>query len=207
MTVASQIFEYAGSLFDVVGVSRLPGGDSLLILGLESTPERNLDEFGHSGGSFQMYGFEKHVGPRLESLLDFIHGKGFAAEPVGRYGYPLKGEINLKEEAIRAGLGKRGKSTVVLHPKYGPRLRFMAVRTDAPLEPLVGPVLTDEENPVCSQCSICIDACPVNALEPYCMPDPSICLSNISPVTEDGHSILCDICLHQCPAAKDRLVF
>ena len=203
MTVTSQIVDYAGSLFDVVGVSRLSGGDSLLILGLESTPERNLDEFGHSGGSFQMYGFEKHVGPRLESLLDFIHGKGFSAEPVGRYGYPLKGEINLKEEAIRAGLGKRGKSTVVLHPKYGPRLRFMAVRTDAPLELLVSPALTDEENPVCKQCSICIDACPVNALEPYRMPDPSICLSNITPVTEDGRSVLCDICLHQCPAAKE----
>ncbi len=203
MTVASQIVDKAGSLFDVIGVSRLSSGDSLLILGLESTPERNLDEFGHLDGNFQMYGFEKHVKPRLESLLDFIHGKGFSAEPVGRYGYPLKGEINLKEQAIRAGLGKRGKSTVVLHPKYGPRLRFMAVRTDAPLEPLMGPALADEENPVCYQCSICIDACPVNALEPYRMPDASICLSNITPITEDGRSVLCDICLHLCPAAKE----
>jgi epoxyqueuosine reductase QueG len=203
VTAASQIVDKAGSLFDVVGVTQLSSGDSLLILGLESTPERNLDEFGHLDGNFQMYGFEKHVKPRLESLLDFIHGKGFSAEPVGRYGYPLKGEINLKEHAIRAGLGKRGKSTIVLHPKYGPRLRFMAVKTDAPLKPLMGPALADEENPVCRQCSICIDACPVNALEPYRMPDASICLSNISPVTEDGRSVLCDICLHLCPAAKE----
>ncbi len=204
MSVASQIANKTSSLFDVVGVSRLSSGDSMLILGLESTPERNLDEFGHLGGNFQMYGFEKHVGPRLESLLDFIRGRGFSAEPVGRYGYPLKGEINLKNEAIRTGLGKRGKSTVVLHPKYGPRLRFMAVRTDAPLEPLITPVLADEENPVCNQCSLCIDACPVNALEPYRMPDTSLCPSNITPVTEDGRSILCDICLHLCPAAKER---
>jgi len=203
MTVASQIVEKAGSLFDVVGVSRLSRGESLLILGLESTPERNLDEFGHVGGNFQMHGFEKHVKPRLESLLNFIHGRGFSAEPVGRYGYPLRGEVNLKREAIRLGLGKRGKSTVVLHPKYGPRLRFMAVRTDAPLEP-VSSVQADEENPVCRQCSICIDACPVNALEPYRMPDASICLSNITPVTEDGRSILCDICLHLCPAGKEE---
>ena len=192
MTVASQIVEKAGSLFDVVGVSRLSRGESLLILGLESTPERNLDEFGHVGGNFQMHGFEKHVKPRLESLLNFIHGRGFSAEPVGRYGYPLRGEVNLKREAIRLGLGKRGKSTVVLHPKYGPRLRFMAVRTDAPLEP-VSSVQADEENPVCRQCSICIDACPVNALEPYRMPDASICLSNITPVTEDGRLSLIHI--------------
>ena len=203
MTAVQQIVEYASSLFDVAGASRLSGSDSLLILGLESTPERDLDEFGHSGGGFQMYGFEKHVAPRLESLLDFIHSRGFSAEPVGRYGYPLKGEINLKEKAIQAGLGRRGKSTVVLHPRYGPRLRFMAVRTDAPLEPSVRTPLPDEENPVCEWCSICIDACPVNALEPYRMPDTSICLSNITPVTEDGRSVLCDICLHQCPAGKE----
>ncbi len=204
MTIAQQIVEHAGSLFDVAGVSRLSSSDNLLIMGLESTAECNLDEFGHLDGEFQMYGFEKHIGPRLESMLNFIRGKGFSTEPIGRYGYPLKGEVNLKTEAVRAGLGKRGKSTVVLHPEYGPRLRFMAIRTDAPLEPLIGPAFADEENPVCNGCSICIDVCPTNALEPYHMPDASLCLSNITPVTEDGRSILCDKCLHLCPAANTR---
>ncbi len=203
MNVTQQITEHAGSLFDVVGISQQPSGDSLLILGLESTPQRNLDEFGHVDGKFQMYGFKKHVGPRLESLLDFIRGKGFSAEPVGRYGYPLRGEVNLKVEAIRAGLGKRGKSTVVLHPKYGPRLRFMAIRTDAPLEPPMDSAQAEEENPVCDGCSICIDICPVKVLEPYRMTDTSICLSNITPKTEEGRSILCDLCLLECPEAKE----
>jgi len=203
MTIAKQIAEQAGSLFDIVGFSRLSSGDNLLILGLESTAERNLDEFGHLDGKFQMYGFKKHVRPRLESMLNFIRGKGFSAEPVGRYGYPLEGEVNLKKEAIRAGLGKRGKSTVVLHPKYGPRLRFMAIRTDAPLEPLMDSTSIEEENPVCNECSICIDVCPTKALEPYRMPDVSLCLSNITPTTEDGHSVLCDKCLQLCPAANN----
>ncbi len=91
MIVAEKITEQAGSLFDVVGASRLSGGDNLLILGLESTAERNLDEFGHLDGNFQVYGFEKHVGSKLESVLNFIRGKGFSAEPIGRYGYPLLG--------------------------------------------------------------------------------------------------------------------
>lgn len=202
MTVAEQIAEQAGSLFDVVGSTRLCSGDNLLILGLESTAERNLDEFGHLDGNFQMYGFGKHVGPRLESVLDFIRGKGFSAEPVGRYGYPLEAEVNLKREAIRAGLGKRGKSTVVLHPEYGPRLRFIAIRTDAPLELITDSAFIEEENPVCNGCSICIDVCPTQALEPYRLPDASLCLSNITPVTEDGRSLLCDECLHLCPANK-----
>jgi len=204
MTIAQQVADYASHLFDVVGSTRLSSSDNLLILGLESSPERNLDQFGHLDGKFQMYGFEKYVRPRLELLLNFIRSKGFSAKPIGRYGYPLKGEINLKKEAIRAGLGKRGKSTVVLHPKYGPWLRFMAIRTNAPLESPVDSTFAEEENPVCSGCSICLDACPTKALEPYRMPDASLCLSNITPLTEDGRSILCDQCLHLCPAAKDR---
>ncbi len=200
MTVAKEIVEKASSLFDVVGTTRLSNGDNLLILGLESTAERNLDEFGHVGGKFMMYGFEKHAWPRLKSLLNFIHDKGFSAEPVGQYGYPLKGEINLKKEAIRAGLAKRGKSTVVLHPKYGPRLRFMAVKTDTPLKPTIDSTFTEEENPVCNGCLICIDICPTKALEPYRMPDPLLCLSNVTLRNEDGQSILCDKCLHLCPA-------
>jgi ferredoxin len=177
MTTAQQIVEHAFSLLDVVGISRLSSGDNLLILGLESTPERDLDEFGLVDGSFRMYGFEKHVEPKLESLLDFIHGKGFSAEPIGRFGYPIMGEVNLKEEAIRARLGQRGKSTVVLHPKYGPRLRFMAIKTDTPLQPPESSTPIEEENPVCSGCSICIDVCPVKALEPYRMPDTFFAMS------------------------------
>ena len=202
MTVARQITEHAGSLFDVVGVSQLASGDNLLIMGLESTAERDLDEFGRVGDAFQMYGFEKHVSPRLESVLNFIRGRGFSAEPVGQYGYPLEGEVNLKKEAIQAVLGKRGKSTIVLQPKYGPRLRFAAIRSDAPLEPPIYSALTEDENLLCSGCSICIDACPVEALKPYRMPDTSICLSNTTNMTQEQERLVpCDICLSLCPVA------
>jgi epoxyqueuosine reductase QueG len=200
--ITDKIVEKARSLFDVAGVSRLDNGNNLLILGLESTPERDLDDFGHVGGEFRIYGFEKHVQPRLDELIGFIELNGYSAEMAGRIGYPLKGEINLKREAIRNGFGIRGKSTVVLSPEYGHRLRFMGVITDIPFDiPDTGPFL-EEENPVCEGCLICIDSCPVNALEPYRMPDPSICLSNISPVDEEGRSILCDICLKLCPAGQ-----
>lgn len=202
MSVADKILERARSLFDVAGTSRLDDGDTLLVLGLESTPERNLDDFGHEDGVFRMYGFEGHVAPRLEELIGFIRDNGYSAEAVGRIGYPLKGEINLKGEAIRNGFGKRGKSTVVLHPEFGHRLRFMGVRTDAPFDVTESVPLVEEENPVCQDCSICIDACPVNALVPYRMPDISICLSNITPVTAEGRSVLCDICLKLCPAGN-----
>ena len=198
-----QIIERARTLFDVAGVSQASDGRKLVILGLRSTPERDLDYFGVEQGVFHMYGYRKHVKPRIESLLGFIRRLGFSAQTVGKYGYPLEGEINLKEEAIRSGLGRRGKNTVVLHPEYGPWLRFAAIRTEAPLELDGNSALLEEENPVCRECSICVDVCPVKALKPYHMPDISICLSNITRRDEKGRSILCDLCLQLCPAGKD----
>ena len=88
MNIAQQILDQARSLFDAAGVSQMPSGDALLILGLESSPERDLDEFGRAGGAFQLRGFAKHVAPRLEALVNFIHGKGYSAEPVSQFGYP-----------------------------------------------------------------------------------------------------------------------
>ncbi|MBT9141423.1 MAG: Epoxyqueuosine reductase [Dehalococcoidia bacterium] len=203
MSVGKEILEKACTLFDVAGAAVLSDRENLLILGLESTAERNLDEFGRKVGKFMLYGFKKHAAPKLESLVNFIRSNGFSAETVKRYGYPLKGEIGLKREAIRAGLGKRGKSTVVLHPKYGPRLRFMVIRTTAPLESAVTSTPAETENPVCQDCSICLEVCPTRVLEPYRMTNPLLCLSNITPQTEDGHSILCDKCLIMCPPGEN----
>ena len=204
MTIVTNILVKSRELFDVAGMTRMEN-KTLLLLGLESTTERNLDDFGHENGHFRMYGFEKHVQHRLDEILLLIYNTGYAAETLGHIGYPLEGEINLKEAAIRLGIGKRGKNTVVLHPKYGPRLRFMGVKTNIPYDMTDVP-LNEKENPICSDCSICIDSCPVNALEPYRMPDPSICLSNITPVDEKGHSILCDLCIKLCPAGKPEKI-
>ena len=45
-SIVHQITEYARQLFDVVGSSQLFSDESLLIMELESMPERDLDEFG-----------------------------------------------------------------------------------------------------------------------------------------------------------------
>ncbi len=200
MTIGEEILKETGKLFEVAGATVLDDGLFLLILGLESNTERNLDLFGEKSGRFMLYGFQKHVAPRLNLLVNYIHKLGYHAEPVKRYGYPLKGEINLKNEAIRAGLGKRGKNSVVLHSIYGPRLRFTAIRTKAPLEPVITSELIETDNPVCQDCQICLDICPTRVLAPYRMLDPWQCLSNITTQDAAGYSILCDKCLTQCPA-------
>jgi epoxyqueuosine reductase QueG len=203
MTPTQKVVAAAGNLFDAVGITQLSETDNLLILGLESTAERNLDEFGYQDGRFHMYGYEKHVKARLESLLNYIRSTGFQANPSGRLGYPLNGQMNLKGEAIRAGMGKRGKNTIILHPVFGPRLRLIAVVTDAPLFPVVEPVIGEEENPVCKNCSVCINACPEKILEPYRMTDPYRCRSDTDNMQKNNDRLIpCDLCLTLCPAGK-----
>ena len=80
--------EKADALFDVVGVARIPGDTSLLVLGLESTPDRNLDDFGHTEGGFRLYGFEEYAEPLLEELMDFIRYHGYTAQLGGRWTSP-----------------------------------------------------------------------------------------------------------------------
>jgi epoxyqueuosine reductase QueG len=203
MTPTQKVIAVAGNLFDAVGITRLSETDNLLILGLESTAERNLDEFGYQDGRFHMFGYEKHVKARLESILNYIRGTGFQAKPLGRLGYPLNGQLYLKGEALRAGMGKRGKNTIVLHPVFGPRLRLIAVVTDAPLAPIVEPVTGEEENPVCKDCAICIDACPEKILAPYRMIDPYRCRSDTDNMLKNNDRLLpCDLCITLCPAGK-----
>lgn len=70
--------------------------------------------------------------------------------------------IPLKTTAIQCGLGCQGKSTLLVHPEYGPKLGLMAILTTAQLD-ANEPFRED----LCGDCTICIEACPTGALEPY----------------------------------------
>ncbi len=62
--------------------------------------------------------------------------------------------------AAAAGLGSLGKSGMLVRPDCGPRMHYVFVLTDAPLEPTV-PVT---ENLCEGSCSACAQACPMKAL-------------------------------------------
>jgi epoxyqueuosine reductase len=67
--------------------------------------------------------------------------------------------IDVAQAAVRAGLGEIGLCGEILTPQYGPRQRFQIILTDAPLDPT--PILDD---PVCDQCGLCAEACPLGAI-------------------------------------------
>ncbi len=210
MSKGDEIFACARSLFDVVGVTRDPSTkDTILILGLVTTPERDLDDFvieKMKGGRESFWrGFIRYAKPKLDALLEFIRKQGFSAQLVGKMGYSPSGKPNLKHLAVAAGLGRQGKNTLVINPRFGPWLRFMAIRTNAPLAPTGTGVYAKEENPDCKSCQRCIEACPVRILQPYRLVDTDRCLAAISGERPAGLAI-CDKCVVVCPVGERKPV-
>lgn len=115
------------------------------------------------------------VGRRLEQ-------EGYRAATVGSFGPTemsketkgLVGDISFRHAAVAAGLGVWSRCHLALNPKWGPRVRYAAVITDARLaadSPL------DEE--LCIDCDLCIQACPAGALSPDGTADTIKCLLHI----------------------------
>jgi epoxyqueuosine reductase len=69
----------------------------------------------------------------------------------------LLGLFSHKLAARLAGLGWIGPSCLLVTPEVGPRVRWVTVLTDAPLEP--GNPLADQ----CGDCQRCVEACPAQA--------------------------------------------
>lgn len=70
------------------------------------------------------------------------------------------GHLSHRVLGYYAGLGFIGKSTLLVTPKYGARVRLVTVLTDAPFEP-TGPRNSSE----CGDCRACVDLCPANAIK------------------------------------------
>lgn len=88
----------------------------------------------------------------------------------------LVGELSLRHAGVAAGLGVLGRSRLLLTREFGPRLRLAAVVTDAELAP-------DKplEEDLCSDCRLCIEACPVQAISDGGQVDTIKCLFHLQP--------------------------
>jgi epoxyqueuosine reductase QueG len=66
--------------------------------------------------------------------------------------------VDVRDAAVRAGVGEIGWCGELLTPSFGPRQRLQIILTDAQLEPT--PLLAE---PVCDRCGECAATCPLGA--------------------------------------------
>ena len=87
--------------------------------------------------------------------------------------YVDTGPIRERELAERAGLGVVGKHTNLFHRRWGSWFLIGEVLTTLELEPTV----STEPSDLCGQCTLCLEACPTDALPEAYRLDSRRCIS------------------------------
>ncbi len=140
----------------------MPEARSVIVFGIQSTDDADEIEIQRANGAVDYPGYLP-ISIIMRDLMRILRESGYRACAPSVY-------ASHKRTAQLAGIGRYGKSSLIIHPKYGPWLRIGAVLTDAPMQP-------DKpfEEDLCGRCERCVRACPAGALEPYVV-DPDRCL-------------------------------
>lgn len=114
--------------------------------------------------------------------------------------------ISHKLTARLAGFGWIGKNCLLINPKYGPRIRWTSILTDAPFE---------ENKEIlesrCGNCDRCVKICPAQAIlgrnyvehEPRELRfDVKKCEEYFGKIKEEGKLEICGMCQYTCPFGK-----
>lgn len=154
------------------------------------------------------YGTDYHrvIKQLLHALEQYIQSLVANAKTIS---YTDTGAILEKHHASRAGLGSIGKHSLLITPAFGSYCFIAEILTDVVLE-------YDQVQPkkdICGNCSLCIDACPTQAITAPYVIDARRCISyntieSKTSIAEDvqhnmqGYIYGCDICQDVCPHNK-----
>ena len=186
----------------------LPSARSVIVTGtLYNTPRPYSEERQDPGEAMisrYAWGSDYHdvLGRRLEDLLAWMRAEN--GEPFDARPYVDTGPVQERVYAQYAGLGWIGKNTCLINPAIGSWLFLSEIICSLDLEP-DSPGLDQ-----CGTCTLCIEACPTQALrEPYVL-DATRCISYLtielkSAIPASHRDALgtrvygCDICQDVCP--------
>lgn len=88
----------------------------------------------------------------------------------------LIGDISMRHAAHAAGLGVFGRHNLIINPTYGTRMIYTAILTDLILTS-DSPITED----LCTDCGLCVEACPANALDEEGKTNQMRCIKNSQP--------------------------
>ena len=142
------------------------------------------------------------IGARLEALIAWM--RAVSPDPFEARAYVDTGPVQERVYARHAGIGWIGKNTCVINPALGSWILLGEILCSLPLE--ADPPAFDQ----CGTCTLCLDACPTQALVSPGVLDSNRCISYltiehrgpIDPQTAGGvgvHVYGCDVCQEVCP--------
>ncbi len=142
------------------------------------------------------------IGERLESLVAWMRAQ--TAEPFEARAYVDTGPVQERVYAQYAGLGWIGKNSCVINPELGSWMFLGAIICSLALE--VDPPALDQ----CGSCTLCIEACPTQAIVAPAVLDSTRCISYLTielkgsiPESQRrgvGTRVYgCDVCQEVCP--------
>ena len=142
------------------------------------------------------------IGGRLEALVSWMRAQ--TAEPFEARAYVDTGPVQERVYAQHAGIGWIGKNTCVINPSLGSWIFLGAIICSLPLE--VDPPSLDQ----CGTCTLCLEACPTDAIVAPGVLDSTRCLSYLTielrgdiphehRAAIGSHVYGCDICQEVCP--------
>ncbi len=180
----------------------LPGARSVIVLGMNYwNADGQMPKAERGRIARYAWGADYHdiIEAKLDTLDDWLAERGGKQRQ-----YVDTGPVLERDMAAVAGAGWQGKSTMLLHPKFGPWLFLAEVLTTLEFEP------DEPMRDHCGKCVRCIDACPTRAITAPQRVDARRCLSyltieNKGPIPEEFRAALgdriygCDECLEVCP--------
>lgn len=148
--------EWSTSLSGDAGITQWPANArSVLVLGLyhpEEDPRLDWWERGNTWGNKKLMSISEALKAWIQDEL------ALAVQPLPYH--VEQGGLFLKDAAVLSGLGRIGRSNLLLHPDWGPRIRLRSLLIEGDLAP--GRALSAALP--CDSCDdYCMKACPVEA--------------------------------------------
>lgn len=181
----------------------LPGARSVFCVGLSYNPSPEHSPLLEKHPiSCYAWGRDYHevLGEKLEALCDYLCQE-LSPDAKAKW-YVDTGPVLERSYAAQAGLGWRGKNTLLLNRHWGSFFFLGEILTDADL---AFDAPTDD---LCKTCTSCLDACPTGALEEPGLLNAVKCISYLTlehrsalPQGARLHGYLagCDLCQTACP--------